>query len=51
MSSAEQNAAEALSIANNTENHMASLDSQMQAIQAAMQDVSIDPDDLGLEQD
>ena len=43
--------AEALSKATNAENHMASLDSQMQALVAAMQDVSIDPDDLGLEQD
>lgn len=48
---ADQVAAEALSVANNAENHMASLDSHMDAIEAALQDVSIDPDDLGLEQD
>lgn len=48
---ADQIAAEALSTANNAENHMASLDSKMDAIEAAMQDVSIDVDDLGLYQD
>lgn len=48
---ADQIASEALSVANNAENHMATLDSQMRRIEAAMQDVSIDPDDLGLEQD
>lgn len=46
--SAEQIASEALSTANNAENHMASLDSKMNEIEAALQDVSIDPDDLGL---
>ena len=49
--SAEEIAAQALSTANNAENHMASLDSQMQALEASLQDVSIDPDDLGLYQD
>lgn len=44
-------AAQALNTANNAENHMATLDSQMKALEAAMADVSIDPDDLGLEQD
>ena len=48
---ADQTAAEALSTANNAENHMASLDSKVDAIEAAMQDISIDPDDLGLWQD
>ena len=44
-------AAQALNTANNAENHMATLDSQMKALEAAMANVSIDPDDLGLEQD
>ena len=48
---ADQTAAEALSVANNAENHMATLDSQMKALETAMQDVSIDVDDLGLYQD
>ena len=48
---ADHTAAEALSIANNAENHMATLDSQMRALEAAMEDVSIDVDDLGLYQD
>lgn len=48
---ADQTAAEALSVANNAENHMSTLDSQMKALEAAMQDVSIDVDDLGLYQD
>lgn len=48
---ADQVAAEALSTANNAENHMATLDSKMDELEAAMQDVSIDPDDLGLYQD
>lgn len=48
---ADKIAAEALDTANNAENHMASLDSKMNEIEAALQDVSIDPDDLGLEQD
>ena len=48
---ADEIAIQALSTANNAENHMATLDSQMQALEAAMQDVSIDPDDLGLYQD
>ena len=48
---ADQIAAEALSTANNAENHMATLDSKMDELEAAMQDVSIDPDDLGLWQD
>ena len=46
--SAEQIASEALSTANNAENHMATLDSQMKEVRAALDDVSIDPDDLGL---
>ena len=49
--SAEEISAQALSTANNAENHMATLDSQMQALETAMQNVSIDPDDLGLYQD
>ena len=48
---ADQTAAEALSLATNAENHMATLDSQMRALETAMQDVSIDVDDLGLYQD
>ena len=48
---ADQTAAEALAAATNAENHMASLDSQMQQLETALSNVSIDPDDLGLEQD
>lgn len=48
---ADQIAAEALSTANNAENHMASLDSKMNDIEAQLENVSIDPDDLGLYQD
>lgn len=48
---ADKIAAEALATANNADNHMASLDSQMREVKAALNDVSIDPDDLGLEQD
>lgn len=48
---ADATASEALSIANNSENHMATLDSKMREVEAALNDVSIDPDDLGLEQD
>ena len=48
---ADKTAAEALATANNAENHMGYLDNQMKAVQAALSDVSIDPDDLGLEQD
>ena len=48
---ADQTAMEALSVATNAENHMATLDSQMQALEAAMENVSIDVDDLGLYQD
>lgn len=48
---AEQIASEALSTANNAENHMATLDSKMSALEAEMQNVSIDVDDLGLYQD
>lgn len=48
---AEQIAAEARNTANNAENHMAALDNHMNQVEAALQNVSIDPDDLGLEQD
>lgn len=48
---AEQIASRALSSATNAENHMGVLDNKMDALEAAMQNVSIDPDDLGLEQD
>lgn len=48
---AEQIASEARDTANNAENHMASLDSQMREVKEALNDVSIDPDDLGLYQD
>jgi len=48
---ADRTAAEALSTANNAENHMGYLDNEMQKVKAALNDVSIDPDDLGLEQD
>lgn len=44
-------ATQAYGIASNAENHMASLDNQIREIQSALQDVSIDVDDLGLEQD
>ena len=49
--SAEEIATEALSTANNAQNHMADLDSQMQEVKTALNNVSIDPDDLGLYQD
>ena len=48
---ADRTAAEALATANNAENHMGYLDNEMQKVKAALNDVSIDPDDLGLEQD
>lgn len=48
---AEQIAAQARDTANNAENHMAGLDNQMQEVMAALNNVSIDPDDLGLYQD
>ena len=48
---AENIAQEALTTANNTDNHLAGLDNQMRTLEAAMANVSIDPDDLGLEQD
>lgn len=48
---ADQVAADAVNTANNCENHMASLDSKVNQIEAALSDVSIDPDDLGLYQD
>lgn len=48
---ADRTAAQALTAANNAENHMGYLDNQMRRVQAALNDVSIDPDDLGLEQD
>lgn len=48
---ADKTAAQALTAANNAENHMGYLDNQMKKVQAALNDVSIDPDDLGLEQD
>lgn len=49
--SAEEIATEALNTANNAQNHMADLDSQMQEVKTALDNVSIDPDDLGLYQD
>ena len=49
--SAEEIASTALTTANNAENHMAGLDNQMKKLETAMENVSIDPDDLGLEQD
>ena len=48
---ADQTAAQALSTANNAENHLAQVESQMRDIIAQMADVSIDVNDLGLEQD
>ena len=48
---ADQVAAEALASATNAENHMATLDSKMNDIETALDNVSIDPDDLGLYQD
>lgn len=48
---AETIASQALSTATNAENHMASLDSQMADIKTQLNNVSIDPDDLGLYQD
>lgn len=49
--SSNRTATEALNRANGAENHMATLDSKIAAVEAALEDVSIDPDDLGLEQD
>ena len=48
---AEELASQALMTANNSENHMAGLDNQMKKLESDMANVSIDPDDLGLEQD
>lgn len=48
---AEQIATEAKTSATNAENHMATLDNEMRQVRAALDNVSIDPDDLGLEQD
>ena len=45
---AEQTASEARDTANNAENHMATLDSKMDELETALQNVSIDKDDLGL---
>ena len=49
--SAAQTAETALSMANSTENHMSELDNEIDAIHTELQNVSIDPDDLGLIQD
>ena len=49
--SAEEIASQALTTANNAENHMAGLDNQMRKLESDMENISIDPDDLGLEQD
>ena len=48
---ADQIAAEALNVANNTENHLAGLDNQMKELVRKLDNVEIDVDDLGLEQD
>lgn len=48
---ADQVAAEALSVANNTENHLAGIDNQMRELVRKLDNVEIDVDDLGLEQD
>ena len=48
---AEEIAAQARDTANNAENHMAGLDNQMREVLSALDNVSIDPDDLGLYQD
>lgn len=48
---AEAIASQALDTANNAENHMATLDTQMREVRTALNNVSIDPDDLGLYQD
>ena len=48
---AEEIATEALSVASNTENHLAGIDTQVREIRTALDNVSIDPDDLGLYQD
>lgn len=48
---AENIASEALTIAGNAQNHMQSLDAKMDDLELALQNVEIDPDDLGLEQD
>lgn len=49
--SADEIAVQALGTANNAENYMASLDNQIKELQSALENVSIDVDDLGLEQD
>ena len=48
---ADQTAAEALSVANNTANQLAGIDNQMKNIIQQLDNVEIDVDDLGLEQD
>ena len=48
---ADQTAAEALNVANNTENHLAGIDNQMKELVRKLDNVEIDVDDLGLEQD
>ena len=49
--SAAQTAETALSMANNAENHISELDNAIDAIYTELENVSIDPDDLGLYQD
>lgn len=49
--SAAQTAESALSMANNAENHISELDNAIDAIYTELENVSIDPDDLGLYQD
>ena len=48
---ADQVALQALDKAGNAENHMAALDNAISELRTQMDDVSIDPDDLGLYQD
>ena len=45
---ADQTAAEALNVANNTENHLAGIDNQMKELVRKLDNVEIDVDDLGL---
>ena len=51
ITSVSQTAATALSTANSADNRIAELDNEIDAIYAELQNVSIDPDDLGLYQD
>ena len=46
-----QTAEESLAKANNIDNYLSTIENQMKELEVALENVSIDPDDLGLEQD